>query len=63
MEHRTLSQFASEAEVLETVLNCLIDCTGYGNEYIYDDENDRSILVEDVRTIIEELKAAEELMS
>ena len=61
MEHKTLSQFSQDSEVLETVLNCLLDVTGYGNEYIYDDFNDRCISVDDVRAVIEQMKAAEEI--
>ena len=61
MSHETLSAFASEAEVMELLFNAIME-TGYGNEYIYDDTNDRCISVDDVRSIIEQMKAAEELL-
>jgi hypothetical protein len=61
-----MSQYSSEADVLETVLNCLESIKSElldadDEEFIYDDKNDRYISFEDARCVVEELKAAEEL--
>lgn len=53
-KERILSQFSSTSEVLQCVLNAY--CQLSSNEYVYDDENDTNIKVEDVQSIINQLE-------
>ena len=57
---RTLSNFAPDYEILETVINAYLELSDQ-DEMIYDNRNDRCISVDDARNVVEQLKDLEEM--